>query len=115
MNTSQKALGIAAALLLLSATNCTDPTVAPKSTVSVANFFNDPASYLEFMAKVYGGLALTGQAGPTGAPDIGGIDEGFSQYLRQYWQLEELPTDEAVIAWGDLCLPVLNTHLGDAA
>ncbi|HYL20262.1 MAG TPA: RagB/SusD family nutrient uptake outer membrane protein [Gemmatimonadales bacterium] len=115
MNTSQKALGLAAALLLLGGTSCTDPTVAPKSTVSVANFFNDPASYLEFIAKVYAGLAITGQAGPTGAPDIGGIDEGFSQYLRQYWQLEELPTDEAVIAWGDLGLPGLNTQQWDAA
>ena len=115
MNTSPKALGIAAGLLLLGATSCTDPTVAPKSTVSVANFFNDPASYLEFIARVYAGLAITGQAGPTGAPDIQGIDEGFSEYLRQYWQLEELPTDEAVIAWGDLGLPVLNTQLWDAA
>jgi hypothetical protein len=115
MNTSPKALGIAAAFLLLGAAGCTDPTVAPKSTVSVSNFFNDPASYLEFIAKVYGGLALTGQAGPAGAPDIKSIDEGFSQYLRQYWQLEELPTDEAVIAWGDLGLPVLNTQLWDAA
>ncbi len=115
MNTSPKALGIATALLLLGAISCTDPTVAPKSTVSVANFFNDPASYLQFIAKVYGGLALTGQAGPAGAPDLKSIDEGFSQYLRQYWQLEELPTDEAVIAWGDVGLPVLNTQTWDAA
>jgi hypothetical protein len=115
MNTSPKAFGLAAALLLLGATNCTDPTVAPKSTVSAVDFFKDPASYQEFIAKVYAGLALTGQAGPVGAPDIKSIDEGFSQYLRQYWQLEELPTDEAVIAWGDLGLPVLNTQLWDAA
>jgi len=115
MNTTPKALGVAAALLLLGATNCTDPTVAPKSTVSAVDFFKDPASYQEFIAKVYGGLALTGQAGPTGAPDIKSIDEGFSQYLRQYWQFEELPTDEAVIAWGDVGLPVLNTQLWDAA
>ncbi len=115
MNTSPKALGVAAGLLLLGATSCTDPTVAPKSTVSVANFFNDPAAYQEFIAKVYGGLALSGQSGPTGAPDIQGIDEGFSQYLRLYWQLEELPSDEAAIAWGDLGLPVINTQLWDAA
>jgi starch-binding outer membrane protein, SusD/RagB family len=115
MNTSPKALGIAAALLLLGVTSCTDPTVAPKSSVPPGTFFADPASYQEFIAKVYAGLALTGQAGPAGAPDIKSIDEGFSEYLRQYWQLEELPTDEAVIAWGDVGLPVLNTGLWDAA
>ena len=38
-----------------------------------------------------------------------GIDEGFSQYLRQLWQLQELPTDEAIIAWGDAGLPEMNT------
>ena len=28
-----------------------------------------------------------------------------------YWQLQELPTDEAIIAWGDIGLPELNTQL----
>ena len=75
------ALGLAAALLL-GAAACTDPTVAPKSSVTGANFFNDPGSYRAFLAKIYGGLALSGQQGPSGSPDIAGIDEGFSQYLR---------------------------------
>src|SRR5213082_2079416 len=67
MNTSQwKPLGIAAALLVLGTAGCTDPTVAPKSTVTGANFFDDPGSYQAFLAKIYGGLALSGQAGPTG-------------------------------------------------
>src|SRR5439155_921798 len=114
MTTSQwKALG-AAAFLLLGATGCTDPTVAPKSSVTDANFFNDPNSYRALLAKIYAGLALTGQQGPAGQPDIQSIDEGFSQYLRLYWQLEELPTDEAVIAWGDLGLRDLNTQQWDA-
>jgi starch-binding outer membrane protein, SusD/RagB family len=115
MNTSHcKALGIAAVLLLLGTASCTDPTVAPKSSVGPGSYFADPASYVQFIAKVYGGLALSGQAGPAGAPDIQGIDEGFSQYLRLYWQLEELPTDEAVIAWGDVGIPVMNTQGWDA-
>ena len=29
------------------------------------------------------------------------MDEGFSSYLRQYWQLQELASDEAVIGWND--------------
>jgi starch-binding outer membrane protein, SusD/RagB family len=115
MNISQwKALGVAGVLLLLGATSCTDPTVSPKSTVTGANFFNDPSAYIELLAKVYGGLALSGQQGPAGQPDISGIDEGFSQYLRLYWEAEELPTDEAVIAWNDPGLPFMNTQTWDA-
>ena len=109
-----KALGIAGALLLLSSAACTDPTVAPKTSVTGANFFIDPASYQEFLAKIYAGLALSGQAGPAGQPDISGIDEGFSQYLRLYWEAEELPSDEAVIAWNDPGLPFMNTQTWDA-
>jgi len=111
MNTkSWKALGVTAALLLLNVIGCTDPTVAPKSTVTGANFFNDPGSYREFLAKIYVGLAVGGQNGGDGATDIQGIDGGFSQYMRLYWEMQELPTDEAVIAWGDQTLPELNTQ-----
>jgi len=92
---------VAVALLGAAAFGCTDPTVAPKSSVSSANVFNDPNSYRAFLAKIYGGLIVTGQRGPDGLPDIGGIDEGFSEYLRLYWYLQEMPTDEAVIGWND--------------
>lgn len=65
-------------------------------------FFADPAAYQQFLAKIYGGLALTGQSAPGGDSDLGGlINEGFSQYLRGYWQLQELTTDEALIAWDE--------------
>ena len=53
------------------------------------------------LAKVYASLALTGQQGPAGQPDISDIDEGFSQFSRMLFNLNELTTDHAVIAWGD--------------
>lgn len=101
-----------AALVLVSATatNCTDLTLEPKSTVTDANVFNDPGSYKAFIARVYAGLGVSGQQGASGRPDISGIDEGFSQYLRLLWEAEELPTDEAVIGWGDVGLPEMNTQ-----
>jgi hypothetical protein len=102
--------GIAATLIALVAVACTDPTVAPTSTVTGANYFNDPGSYKAFLAKAYAGLAVGGQNGGDGSTDIQGIDGGFSQYMRLYWEMEELPTDEAVIAWGDQTLPELNTQ-----
>jgi len=99
-----------ASALLVGLTGC-DVTTEPKSTVTDATIFTDKASYKAFLAKLYAGLSLTGQRGPDGSGDFGRLDEGFSQYNRQLWQLQELPTDEAVIGWGDAGLPELTTHL----
>lgn len=63
--------------------------------------FEDPAAYKQFLAKLYAGISLSGQEGPAGAPDLAGLDEGFSNYLRLYWKMQELTTDEALIAWND--------------
>ena len=63
--------------------------------------FEDPASYQAFLAKIYAGISLSGQDGPAGDPDLAGLDEGFSNYLRLYWKMQELTTDEAVIGWND--------------
>ena len=101
---------LVAAGLLAGLPGCTDVTTEPQSTATPATVFDDPSSYKSFIARVYGGLQITGQQGPAGLPDIQGIDEGFSHYLRQFWQLQELPTDEAVIGWGDLGLPEIVTQ-----
>ncbi len=73
-----------------------DPDVKTSNVV-----YEDPAAYQQVLAKLYAGLALTGQQGPAGQSDIEGIDEGFGQYLRMYWYHQELSTDESVIAWND--------------
>jgi len=69
--------------------------------VTSATVYDSPDAYRQVLAKLYAGLAVSGQQGPAGQPDISGIDEGFSTYLRQYWKAQELTTDEAVIAWND--------------
>jgi hypothetical protein len=78
-----------------------DTVPLDKDEITSATVYDNPASYYQVLAKVYAGLAVSGQQGPAGMPDISGIDEGFSTYLRQYWCAQELPTDEAVIAWND--------------
>lgn len=114
MSTRWLTVGIAA--LSLSVPAChNDLTLAPQSNITSGNIFSDTSSYTGFLAKLYAGLAVTGQSGPDGKPDISGIDEGFSQYVRGYWQLQELPTDEAIIGWGDTGLPELNTQTWSAA
>ena len=86
-----------------------DVTTEPKSTVTEANVFNDTQSYEAFLAKLYAGLTVTGQQGPNGDSDFSRLDEGFSHYGRQLWQLQELPTDEAVLGWGDAGIPEMIT------
>ncbi len=73
----------------------------PPYDVTSATVYDKFSNYKQILAKLYAGLAVSGQSGPSGRPDIFGIDEGFSSYLRQYWQLQELTSDEAVIGWND--------------
>jgi outer membrane protein len=81
-----------------------DPSIDPDSKTE-----NSVKSNLEeaeqALAKVYASLALTGQQGPSGSPDIQGIDEGTSQFTRLLFYMQELPTDEAVVAWSDPGVP----------
>ena len=60
------------------------------------------------LAKLYASLALTGQQGPSGNADIADIDEGFSQFSRMLFNLNEITTDHAVVGWGDPGLPDLH-------
>ncbi|HEX8530659.1 MAG TPA: RagB/SusD family nutrient uptake outer membrane protein, partial [Cytophagales bacterium] len=104
-----KNLLLSGAVVLAGASCTKDLDRTPLYDVTSASVYNDFNNYKSVLGKLYAGYALTGQQGPDGRPDVGGIDEGASNYLRQYWQLQELPTDEAKIAWGDVDLPVLNT------
>lgn len=87
-----------------------DPDEITSSTV-----FDNPESYTQFMAKCYAGLAVTGQEGPAGNGDVSVIDEGFSQYLRQYWYHQELTTDEAIITWDDATIKDFHYQEWDAS
>ena len=96
-----KALGLLMITSLLMVACNKDLNRLPPYDLSSAQVYKDLAGYKQVMAKLYAGLSLTGNRGPDGQGDIQGIDEGFSSYLRQYWQAQELSTDEAVIAWND--------------
>jgi hypothetical protein len=105
---SFKIFFLGAIVMLFTTTSCLqDLNTLPKDKdiVLASDLFNNPAAYKQVLAKLYAGLAISGQQGPAGLPDISGIDEGFSQYLRQYWLAQEVTTDEAVIGWADGSLP----------
>ena len=88
-------------LLLSSCFKDLDVVPLDDDVITSAVVYDDPDSYKQVLAKLYAGLSVSGQQGPAGQPDISGIDEGFSTYIRQFWKAQELVTDEAVIAWND--------------
>jgi hypothetical protein len=105
---NKKILRIAFIALLGGVFGCTDLDVTPKNAAVGDVVFTDPAAYKQSLAKVYAGLAIGGQSSGDGNSDISGIDGGFSQYIRMYFNLQELPTDEAVIGWNDGTIQTLH-------
>ena len=86
-------------LILLSACNKLDLT--PTNDLTAEKVYSTPLGYKQALAKVYGAFALTGNA-TTGQQDIPAEiikDEGNSDFLRLYWNLQELTTDEAAWSW----------------
>ena len=88
-------------LSVLVFTACTDLDIEPQSISTAEKVFAEESSYRAFAAKLYAGFAVSGQIGPSGDSDLTGIDEGESNYVRGLFKLQELPTDEATIAWND--------------
>lgn len=97
-------------ILLVGVMACTDLDLRPKGAASSDVILTTPEGYEKFLAKMYQGLAHSGQNGPAGAGDIRTGDEGFSQYMRGLWNAEEMPTDEAVSLWGDPGLKDYHAH-----
>ncbi|MCW3111949.1 MAG: RagB/SusD family nutrient uptake outer membrane protein [Segetibacter sp.] len=74
----------------------------PQNDLTSATTYSTAAGYKSVLAKVYGGLATTGNVGPAGASDIQGLDEGSqSPFIRGFFNCQELPTEEAVVSWND--------------
>jgi hypothetical protein len=74
-----KILTVWGLMIVMFATSCTkkldtkpiDPLVTTSATL-----FDKPGAYKDFLAKLYGSLALSGQKGQFGAPEIQASDEG---------------------------------------
>jgi hypothetical protein len=76
--------------------------LSPTNDITATAVYATPAGYKTAIAKVYGAFALTGNTGGTGQPDISTqiiSDEGNSDFLRMWFNLQELTTDEAAWTW----------------
>ena len=102
---------ILAAVLAFSISSCHDDldlTPNDPDVITENKVFADASEAKNALAKVYASLAVTGQKGPDGLPDIQGVDEGASQFTRSLFTLNVISTDEAIVGWGDPGLP--NIH-----
>lgn len=68
--------------------------------------YNTPEGYKQGIAKVYGSYSLVSSTG-VGNSDVnvaGITDAGTTDFVRAYWNMQELTTDEDVCAWNDVNL-----------
>ncbi|RNL83752.1 RagB/SusD family nutrient uptake outer membrane protein [Sinomicrobium pectinilyticum] len=96
-------------LIAVSVTSCTgDLDTDPRVEQTKDNILaEDPEAYKGMLAKIYSAFILTGQE-TSGQTDVVAPDAGASSYIRNYWNFQELTTDEALNRWGDGGLDALN-------
>ena len=99
---------LAISMFIVSCHDDLDQSPIDPDSFTQEDVFADANTAKGALAKLYASLALTGQEGPAGQPDIADIDEGFSQYSRMLFNLNEITTDHAVVGWGDPGLPDLH-------
>ncbi len=83
-------------LVMMSCIGDLDVIPKDKNLITSKTVYDSPAAYKQGLAKLYALFILTGQEGPSGQPDVSGVDEGFSCFTRSMWNMEELTTDEAI-------------------
>ena len=100
------------ALFLVGFSSCIgDLDRFPENETTGENVYSTFGGYRNAIIKVYASFALTGNEGPAGKPDISGLDEGsYADFLRMFFNHQELPTDEAHCIWQDEGIP--GIHVG---
>jgi len=99
-----------AALLILvmavSACKKDNLNLVPTNDIIADQVYSSPEGYKQAFAKVYASWALVGTKGPTSLiGDLAGFDPAQTDFLRQYWNLQELTSDESTCAWPDPGIP----------
>ncbi|RZL13013.1 MAG: RagB/SusD family nutrient uptake outer membrane protein [Hymenobacter sp.] len=104
-----------AALLLPAATSCNKELNQTPNYLATADVvYSDPVQINQVLARLYATLSQSGQNGGNDRFDLQFTPADYSNYIRVYWKMQELTTDEAIIAWGDAGLPDFNTNRWNA-
>lgn len=93
-------------------TSCVDDLdvkpIDPSSILS-GNLNDKPEYTKQVLAKIYASFIIEGQ-GSNGGADIVASDNAFFTTMRALWNVQEITTDEAICAWGDVGIADLNTQ-----
>jgi hypothetical protein len=72
----------------------------PKVEITSESVYTSVDNYKSVMAKVYASLTVAGNEKGDGNSDLSSDPSNGAGYMRQYFNLQELPTDEAIYTWG---------------
>ena len=80
-----------------------DLDVQPVNANTADKQYSTPAGYKQVLAKAYGSYSLVSSTGVGNSDvNIAGItDAATTDFVRSYWNLQELTTDNAICAWND--------------
>jgi len=99
--------GVLAAVAVL-AVSCKDVlNLSPKNDITANQVYSSAEGYKEAFLKVYGSLTMTSGYGD-GESDLAGLDAGQSDFLRLYWNAQQLTSDETLCHWPDPGIPELS-------
>jgi hypothetical protein len=88
----------------------------PTEPVAETAYGKELSTYKSTLAKIYAGLAISGNEGGDGDQDVAGVDGGSqASFLRALWNLQQLPTDEAHCCWNDVGIDRFNYLTWDAS
>lgn len=104
---------LSATILIGSCVKDLDVTPKDPNTILSGNLSDDPMYMKQVLGKIYASFIIAGQ-GSTGGADISAPDNDFFTTMRALWNLQQLPTDEAICAWGDVGISDLNTQTWSA-
>lgn len=107
MKILNKILIIALALSFTSCFGDLDTKPLNKTDFTSENAYADESNYLNALAYINGYYMLVGQDDP-GSNDLGFSDAGQSEFLRQWFNLNEMTCDGLKCVWGDSYLSDLQ-------
>ena len=102
-------IAIFSALMITSCVKDLDVKPMDPNVILAGNLSDDPVYMKQVLGKIYASFMISGQ-GANGGDDITASDGNFFTTTRALWNLQELPTDEAICAWGDVGIADLNTQ-----
>lgn len=73
----------------------------PTNDVTNKKVYDTNEGTMQALTKVYGAWALT-------EGDVAGMDDGSTGFIRNFWNLNVLSTDEAICTWNDPGVPDIH-------